>query len=154
MPSSARNNPESEAASCAPAKYGLNLHPCICPKAWRATSGRRHPGGRADGRTPLRAAGRGALYYGWEYMPMLRGKGGCGGGSRPQRGGREDASTISGWIFRFKRPSGFCHSAVGVGGSPRNTRNGHGVLSGLGDVSCLSGSLGRVLACGVLTGGL
>ena len=43
-------------------------------------------GGRADGRTPRRAADRGALYYGWEYMLTLWGKGGYGGSPNAEAG--------------------------------------------------------------------
>ena len=43
-------------------------------------------GGRADGRTPRRAADRGALYYGWAYILTLRGKGGHGGSPNVEAG--------------------------------------------------------------------
>ena len=43
-------------------------------------------GGRADGRTPRRAADRGALYYGWAYMLTLWGKGGYGGSPNVEAG--------------------------------------------------------------------
>ena len=44
-------------------------------------------GGRADRRTPRRAADRGgALYYGWAYMLTLWGKGGYGGSPNVEAG--------------------------------------------------------------------
>ena len=45
-------------------------------------------GGRADGRTPRRAADRGALCYGWVHMLTLWGKGGHGGSSNVEAGKR------------------------------------------------------------------
>jgi hypothetical protein len=43
-------------------------------------------GGRADGRTPRRAADRGALCYGWVHMLTLWGKGGHGGSPNAEAG--------------------------------------------------------------------
>ena len=43
-------------------------------------------GGRADGRTPRRAADRRALYYEWAYMLTLWEKGGYGGSPNAEAG--------------------------------------------------------------------
>ena len=51
-------------------------------------------GGRADRRTPRRAADRGgALYYGWAYMLTLWGKGGYGGSPNVEAGKAYQLST-------------------------------------------------------------
>jgi hypothetical protein len=43
-------------------------------------------GGRVDGRTPRRAADRGALYHGWAYTRREDTEGGCGGSPNAEAG--------------------------------------------------------------------
>ena len=62
----------------------MYIYYCI---VWRATSGRRTPGGRRTGGHPGGTADRGgALYCGWAYMLTLWGKGGCGGSPNVEAG--------------------------------------------------------------------